>query len=53
MKLVKIILDKLLCLHDWKVHNTTNIWEKGLDLPVETKETLICKKCGKIKTIWL
>jgi len=47
------------CNHDWKVHadvkktyTGTGTLNKGQKI-VEREQTLICKKCGKIKQIIL
>ena len=48
------LLQKLCCCHKWEVHYTVNVYESNNSTrPYETKQTLICEKCGKIKQIKL
>lgn len=53
----KQLLEKLLCKHNWKVHCTIDVYKNNNGViskdPYKTKQTLICKKCGKIKKIEL
>ena len=52
--MIKQILQKLSCLHKWKSHNRTKVYDPECrDTPYEIKETLICQTCGKIKKIKL
>lgn len=51
--MIKKLIAKWLCCHEWESHHTTEVYEKGQGIPWKTKETLICKKCGKIKQIIL
>jgi hypothetical protein len=45
------LLDKLMCKHDWKLHETRAHQDDfGGSY---TKQTLICRKCGKVKQIKL
>lgn len=51
--LIKLI-EKWACCHEWESHNKTNVYDsENSKLPYKTKETLIYKKCGKIKRIVL
>lgn len=51
--LIKLI-EKWACCHDWECHHKINVYEdEWSKMPYKTKETLICKKCGKIKRITL
>ena len=48
------LLEKWACCHDWESHNKTDVYASATSkMPYKTKETLICKKCGKIKRIIL
>jgi hypothetical protein len=46
------IFGKLLCCHKWSMYRTNAIMG-AFEKPIEIRETLICKKCGKIKQITL
>ena len=50
-ELIKQILSKWGCHHDWEVHNQMKV-ESDLG-GYYWRETLICNKCGKIKRIKL
>lgn len=52
MSLIKRMMDKWLCCHDWEHHVTDRI-KDDCNRVIELRETLICKKCGKIKQIML
>jgi len=52
------ILNKISCHHDWRIHSSTDIyenvhWRAKDSKPIETRQTLICNKCGKIEKITL
>ena len=48
------LLRKICCCHKWQVHRTVDVYESSLSKrPYETKQTLICEKCCKIKKIKL
>lgn len=49
------LINKWACNHLWNVHYEIAVWDKeaSLEMPIETKQTLICEKCGKIKRIIL
>ena len=48
------LLEKWACSHDWDQYHRTNVYEDdNTETPYKIKETLICKKCGKIKKIEL
>jgi len=55
--LIKQWLAKKACCHDWVVHETIEVYEDSRlfpnSIPIRTEQTLICKKCGKIKRIKL
>lgn len=55
--LIKQWLAKKACYHDWEVHSTKEVYDDFLlfrsDYPAYINQTLICKKCGKIKRIKL
>lgn len=47
------LLDKFLCLHDWEekeCYTTMNTETKSI---LSVKKLYICKKCGKMKVIYL
>lgn len=49
--LIKLI-EKWACCHEWESHNITHVYmHENSKIPYKSKETLICKKCGKIKRI--
>ena len=51
--LIKLV-EKWAYFHEWKLYNRTEVYGRTFDLkPYETKDTLICEKCGKIKRIKL
>ena len=50
--LLFVNFDKLTCKHDWKEHSTTRYRDPDTDETWD-KQTLICRKCGKIKQIKL
>ena len=57
-KIFSLIFAKLFCLHQWDLYNEMKTYAYGRPAkdghsPVETKHTLICKNCGKIKKITL
>ena len=43
------------CNHEWIEKYERNLWDKDIstERPVETRVTLICKNCGRIKRIKL
>lgn len=43
------------CNHEWIEKYKRNLWDKDIstERPVETRVTLICKNCGRIKRIKL
>ena len=46
------LLSKASCHHEWYVHDETKTFEGPTSsLPYKITQTLICKKCGKIKKI--
>lgn len=48
------ILKKWGCAHEWDTYQTTKIYDYEYDkIPTRIKHTLICKKCGKIKQIYV
>ena len=48
------LIEKQACCHDWESHNRTDVYMySDSKMPYKTKETLICKKCGRIKRIVL
>ena len=53
MKYLKQIFNKWFCVHDWKLYNRTNVYNKysSNKLPYAIIDTLQCKKCGKFKQI--
>lgn len=53
-KLILQWFEKIACHHEWMMHKEVEVYASEKDeLPVKTKQTLICKKCGKIKRITL
>lgn len=57
-KIFSLIFAKLFCLHQWDLYQETQVYgsdrtKKDGALPIQTKHTLICKHCGKIKKITL
>jgi hypothetical protein len=58
MNIFRQLLEKLVCKHKWKVYKQVIKYHsyKGHrpdELPIETRETLVCIKCGAIKRITL
>ena len=52
MGFLKNYLDKISCHHQWEVHEQVNRFQfDESTMPVEVRQTLICKRCGKIKKI--
>lgn len=50
----KKLIEKLLCMHKWQVHETVRIFETPeAKYPVSSSQVLICEHCGKIKQIKL
>lgn len=51
----KNFLDKQFCIHDWMVYYETEIWDKfaSNSRPVKLRRTLLCKKCGEFKQLYL
>lgn len=47
------LINKWACAHSWDTYATANRWEKGIEMPVEVRHTIVCVKCGKIKKIQL
>lgn len=50
--LIKALLAKWSCLHDWKVYREIRVLDENNN-PIKFEDTLFCKKCGKIKKIKL
>lgn len=51
--LIKLV-EKWACCHEWTINKITRTYENFYDKrPSKIEETLICKKCGKIKKIKL
>ena len=54
IELIKQILIKWSCNHQWKIHDETNIFHDDKDTrPYEIRQTLICDKCGELNQIKL
>jgi hypothetical protein len=54
MGFLKNYLDKIACHHEWQVHFESRVYEYSFSQrPYKIEQTLICKKCGKIKKIQL
>ena len=56
MTMIKELLNKICCCHEWYRYSRVHVKDIsfGEDLPCTyTQDTLICKKCGKIKKIKL
>jgi hypothetical protein len=51
--LISKIIDKWFCLHKWELYQRTNAFSKGYQRPSRVEDTLVCKRCGKIKKISL
>lgn len=54
LKLLKHIVYTKWCRHRWKVHKNVNLWDHNdpnAKYPDSIRQTLICKKCGKITRI--
>ena len=50
--MIKKLLEKWACKHRWELYHGTNVYRSSEALtPYEIRHTLICQKCGKIKTI--
>lgn len=53
-ELIKMWWTKKYCHHEWESYHRVRVFEdNSAKRPIETRETLICKKCGKIKQIVL
>ncbi len=53
-EMIKKLFEKWACMHEWGVHcDIVVMGEFYRNEVVGHKRTLICKKCGKIKKIWL
>jgi hypothetical protein len=53
-RIIQQIIDKLFCLHEYEEKHYRNVMENESDtLPLYSKVTYMCKKCGKIKQIKL
>ena len=51
--LIKLV-EKWSCCHEWELHRRMSTYDEfSGDKPCRVEETLICKKCGKIKKIRL
>ena len=51
---MKKIIEKWLCKHQWKVHFTTEAYDKNdKESPLFRRRTFICNECGKFKQIKL
>lgn len=54
IELIKQILAKWGCMHQWQVHDESRVFHDDKDTkPYAIRHTLICTKCGKIKQIKL
>ena len=52
--MIKELIEKWACKHDWKeLYKVNEYWSSNSKLPCETKIILVCKKCGKIKRIYV
>lgn len=54
--LLRSLIRKFLCLHDWYVHNKTqseydHIFNGSKYKKTENTDVFVCHKCGKIKII--
>lgn len=51
-ELIKGLLQKLSCKHDWELIETTRVFDEfSGNLPAYRKHLYVCKKCGKFKKI--
>jgi hypothetical protein len=56
MTFFQSLLEKLACKHSWEQYHTINLWLVSLEGDKDWyggRQTLICKKCGKIRKIKL
>lgn len=59
IELIKQILKKWGCMHNWDVYQTIKIYASikisrvENEIPTGVTQTLLCKKCGKFKKIKL
>ena len=54
MGFISELLSKWSCHHEWMVHHETHEFENDYSKrPCRIIETIICKRCGKIKKIKL
>lgn len=56
MNLIKQILNKWFCCHEWKfiekiIYDEFDIAGFESKLPIKSKWYFVCKKCGKIKQV--
>lgn len=49
--MIKDLLTKISCHHDWELASKISVCEYGETTPYEIKATYICRKCGKFKKI--
>lgn len=52
-KIIQQIVDKLFCLHDYRLIANIDVYNRHDELPVKTKHTYMCEKCGKTKRVIL
>jgi len=47
------LIEKWACKHQWKVHHNMEVYNtlNNPKMPRKVRQTLICKKCGKIKQV--
>lgn len=53
MSIIKDLLTKISCHHDWKFVSKIDVCEYGESIPYKIKATYICHKCGKFKKVRL
>lgn len=54
LELIKNIFKKWGCSHKWNTYAKRDVYNKPNDtMPYESRHTLICSECGKIKKIIL
>jgi hypothetical protein len=52
IELIKVLIEKWACMHDWKCISKTEVFINDDDkIPAYNKYLFCCKKCGKFKRV--
>lgn len=52
-QIFKIWLEKFACHHQWYLHHECDVYNSSGKSRIGFEQTLICKRCGKIKKLML